>query len=392
MCTTQCQPERKTAQDRAVLFFDRFPVQSEQFVIREAAGLLREGFPVEIAALYRDFSANMPFACRGIWGNDASPIDRFRSWFSGAYWSAAFSALLKCGIPAFIFILIRPSAFGRFKRCFKDVRIVHSMHAGYAGLAAWVVSRMIGGEFSFSCHARDVFVQNKLLRFLLSKVTRAVVCNRAAYDFAVKLCPDFEHKLRLIHHGAPDLPLRNPEQVERNLIVAIGRPVAKKDYPTLIAAFELVRNQIPDVKLQIFGASKHELNTLPDGAEAMGTVPFYPIEQSLRRASVLAYPSQVAPDGDRDGIPNAILEAMKVGVPVVAANVGSIGEVIEDGVTGLLVPQRDPQSMAKALMMLLDDQRLAASLAHAARQKVDKLFDTRIQLKLLAGSIWRNEH
>ena len=96
-----------------------------------------------------------------------------------------------------------------------------------------------------------------------------------------------------------------------------------------------------------------------------------------RSARVFALPCQVMEDGDRDGFPNVLAEAMAMGVPVVSTRISGIPEMIDDGVHGLLVEPRDAPALAAALRRVLTDAELHARLASAARQRICERFDSR---------------
>ena len=94
-----------------------------------------------------------------------------------------------------------------------------------------------------------------------------------------------------------------------------------------------------------------------------------------RRATVFCLPCRVAADGDRDGIPNVLVEAMACGLPVVTTGVSGIPELVVDGVNGLLVPSEDPQALAEAIARLHRDPALAERLGRAAQAAVRERFD-----------------
>jgi glycosyltransferase involved in cell wall biosynthesis len=95
-----------------------------------------------------------------------------------------------------------------------------------------------------------------------------------------------------------------------------------------------------------------------------------------QQATLFTLPCQIVENDDRDGIPNVLVEAMAVGLPVVSTNISGIPELIEHGVSGLLAPQKDARALADAIAELLDSPALRQQLGAAAREKVCRLFDS----------------
>jgi glycosyltransferase involved in cell wall biosynthesis len=98
----------------------------------------------------------------------------------------------------------------------------------------------------------------------------------------------------------------------------------------------------------------------------------------------------VAPNGDRDGIPNVLFESMAMGVPVVATNVSAIPELVQSGTTGLLVDPGSPQKMAEAMLRMLTDADLRSRMIPAAQQRVARDFDNKKLINELAA-VYRKE-
>jgi len=109
------------------------------------------------------------------------------------------------------------------------------------------------------------------------------------------------------------------------------------------------------------------------------------LRQLLAAADVFALTPYVTADGDRDGIPNVIVEAMACGLPVLATSTGGVPELVVDGINGLLVPARDVNAIADGLEQLLVDGTLRARLGAAARRTVVDGFDARSGLVALAA-------
>ncbi|WP_324278234.1 glycosyltransferase [Blastococcus brunescens] len=118
---------------------------------------------------------------------------------------------------------------------------------------------------------------------------------------------------------------------------------------------------------------------LQDAVTMTGALTQDEVRTVVASAAVFAAPCVVGADGNRDGLPTVLLEAMALGTPCVATPVTGIPEVLRDGETGLLVPERDPVALAVALDRLLGDAGLRTRLATAARSRVEADFDARRQ-------------
>ena len=122
----------------------------------------------------------------------------------------------------------------------------------------------------------------------------------------------------------------------------------------------------------------------------LGTQPHNVVLEHYRQADLFVLGCEVAPNGDRDGIPNVLLESMAMGVPVVATSVSAIPELVEDGKTGLLVPPGSPQQLANAILRLLTEQELRRKVIEAGRARVIQGFDSSVLIRDLAA-IYRQE-
>ena len=143
----------------------------------------------------------------------------------------------------------------------------------------------------------------------------------------------------------------------------------------------------------MIGATESEVGGPLPGLRALGAVPFSDIEAVYQDGvDVFALPCQVAPDRDEDGVPVAMLEAMARGVPVVTTPVGGIPEVIEDGVSGRLVPPGNPEAMADVLGALRDDPTQCRHLGLAGRARVRETRQPAVQAAALRGLLMQVSH
>lgn len=164
---------------------------------------------------------------------------------------------------------------------------------------------------------------------------------------------------------------------DRPLVVALGRLVYKKGFGVLIDAWPQVLAQHPHAFLAVVGYGDLRAS-LEQQAERHGIAAHVHFTGQLERRRAAAYIAAadvfalpIVRDQGADGLPNALLEAMSVGRPIVASHVAGVPDVIEDGRHGLIVPDRDPAALAVAIGRLLHDRPLAAQLGAAARQRIE---------------------
>jgi glycosyltransferase involved in cell wall biosynthesis len=163
----------------------------------------------------------------------------------------------------------------------------------------------------------------------------------------------------------------------------VGRLTAKKGFTYLIAACKELEEQGYDFECHIVGEgplrSELEAQIAGLGLESSftlcGALPHQAVIEKYRQATLFVLPCIVARDGDRDGIPNVLIEAMAMQVPVVSTDHSSIPELVQSSVTGLLVPPKDKKALAEALALLLNNRSLCQEMGRRGRQKVLEDFD-----------------
>lgn len=267
---------------------------------------------------------------------------------------------------------------------------VGHLHAHFAGLSTEIAAgaaARLGISFSLTAHARDIFrhqVDREALRTQLGRARFVATISRFHVDYLVDQIGLPAERVRLIYSGLPlqQLPWSRAPR-EAGLIVAVGRLIEKKGFGTLIEAFALLRCELPASRLVIVGDGPEyeslrqliERHRLEARVLLAGALPPQHALEWISRASVLAAPCCQAVDGDRDGLPTVLLEAMALGTPCVATPVTGIPEAIEHERTGLMVPPRDAAALAGAILRLQRDPDLAASIARAARALVEERFD-----------------
>ena len=273
-----------------------------------------------------------------------------------------------------------------------DVQHLHGHFCHGVATITWFASRLTDIPFSFTAHAKDIYQPELNPGDLLERKLGAArfvatcTCANAEVLRARHARPDDVHT---IYHGLDTdyfSPVQRAATTDAPLILAVGRLVEKKGFDQLIAACALLKQQGLRFVCAIVGESgsaedslraQIERMGLADTVQLRGAVTQDRLREIYRGAQVFALPCQIMQDGDRDGFPNVLAEAMAMGVPVVSTAISGIPEMIDDGVHGLLVEPRHPEALAEALRRVLTDTVLHAALARAGRERICERFDSR---------------
>ncbi len=366
----------------------RFPSPSETFIAREAEALRARGAEVTIFPLWRDPAAGItpdgPFVHRCTrWPafEDDPELRAFR-------WQCYFATnlLFRPGpaVRALWYMSMAVEMALRLKAL--DVERVHAHFANLPSTVGWVAASLAKVPFSFAVHARDIFVEHHFLRAKARAADHIIACNSAAASLAADLVkPTDRAKIELIPHGLPleQFGFRREPASGEPLILGVGRLVEKKGFTDLITAMARLRERGVKATCWLLGDGP-ERETLSRGIAELGLEGSVVLKGWMRqdelmaayeRAALLVAPSVVAKDGDRDGLPNVVVEAAAKGLPIVATNVGGIGDLVRDGETGLVAREKDSENLAEKIAAVLDDTESAMARARRAREEVEARFD-----------------
>ena len=264
-----------------------------------------------------------------------------------------------------------------------DSRLIHAHFAGITADLAAIAARSLGLPWTCSVHAHDVFTcPPGLLYRRLRSAARIAACSQMAAD-AVTAAGIPQANVAVIRHGLPldEYPF-GPVRPEAHILFA-GRLEPKKGVDTLLRACEQLLNRGVRFTCVIAGtgACLDDLKRLSGKLGLVQTVAFVGWQSQeetrsrLAEAAVLALPSRRLRDGDRDGIPNILVEALALGTPVITTTASAAHEVLADTVNGLLVPPEDPEKLADALAAVLSAKELRVRLAAAGRRTAEEHFD-----------------
>jgi len=368
---------------RIAVLTGAYPRWSEQFIQRETTALAARGHELVI------WPCESP-AAEGRWYRpDGSPFPPVEWTIPVCPWRPAAAALARCGLfqTRLLSRVLRAAALLPWR---PDLLCAH--FAGLPAVAGVGLAAALGTPLVVSAHAQNIWVPRQAGLRALARAQRVVCCNRATAGEIERLCPGLAEPVQVIYHGLPasteaaDAPDRRPEALVRRpgQILACGRFVPKKGLGTLLQAFVRVQSARADARLCLvgegpehlrLGCSVNELALDRARVDIRSRQPAGVVADLMRQAAVLAVPSIVAPDGDRDGIPNVILEAFAARLPVVATEVGGIPEAVRDGETGWLVPPGDPAALAAALLEVLDNPAEALRRADQGVRRLREAFD-----------------
>jgi glycosyltransferase involved in cell wall biosynthesis len=379
----------------------RFPLISETFILNEILELERLGLRVEVFSLLRG-DAGVRHAEAGALAERAvyaggSPVALAAAqlhWVRrrpGAYLRAWWRALRgNASSPKFLLRAPMAVAAGALFAREAQRRGVERLHAHYAthtALAAYVAHLLTGIPYSFTAHAHDIYVERPMLGEKLRGASFVVTISEYNRRLLEELYgDDVRGRISVVHCGIqPEVfaPREQPARGDALRIVCVASLQDYKGHPYLIDACELLRERGVPFRLQLVGEGEDRPAIerqiaglgLGDAIELMGAQPRDRVAALLRDADVSVLPSVVTASGKKEGLPVALMEALAMEVPVVATDISGVPELVEDGRTGLLVPERDAAALADALERVWRDPGAARAMAAAGRERVLADFD-----------------
>jgi glycosyltransferase involved in cell wall biosynthesis len=395
---------------RAALYLWHFPVLSQTFVQREIEALKRSGLTVVVVAddkgdtsqlsesalvLLRETRYLLPVA--------AGARQRYHRYFITRHPLRYLNLLL--------YVVCR--RYGAYKNFSNDlavfervvylagvlkdehVRHVHALWADRCAFIALVASRLLGITYSVQARAHDIHRRQHQFA-LKEKFTHAnFVVTNSEYNSAHIRTFLKRHDVGKVHtvYEGIDLEQFRPKQSNRQStdcvkLLCVARLVEEKGLVVLLQACKILQDQGRPFHCRIVGGPEfplyrdyyltlkktHKALGLQDCVAFMGAQPFAEVMKHYDSADIFVLPCVVAKNGGRDISPNALLEAMAMALPVISTTISAIPEIIEDGVSGVLVPPHDAAALAAAIQRLSDDPCLRRRLGKHAREKVQREF------------------
>lgn len=373
---------------------DTFPSVSETFILREIQALQEQGLEITIMALRQPAPGTPVHAAAA----RLSPQVLYGHVPLGSVASKTAVGLMKQVLRLTFPTGMNPRrvAVAKWFADQAEALDIRHFHAHFATLPtdiAWAAANFRRGTFSFSAHARDIYTQSAAsLQRKIKAAAFVAACTEDGLHVLEAACSGHHAaaraKLHLVRHGLllDQYPTRPAEFAPAiPLVAAVGRLEEKKGFDDLLRACSNVMAQRVTFQGTLVGNGSEydnlrqllEYLQLESRIEMVGAQAEDFVSDLLRKASLFVLPCVVLPSGDRDGIPNVILEAWACGCPVITTTSSAVREVMRHDVHGVLVPPRHPQALADAMLALLADPARRQRLGKAGRQLVETQFDAR---------------
>lgn len=396
---------------RVVVFCAEYPVLSETFVWREVESLKHSGLEVKVAALRHASKpavqvspANWVLFQNGIVSilvasikalllHPGSALKTLGFAFKTAFTSnATFKDKLKI-----LFQGICAIGFAESIEKFKP-EWLHCHFAHAPATYTMFVAKFLNVPWSFTGHANDLFQRRILLKEKLINASKIACISKWHQEYYLNFVPGIENKLKIVRCGVA----MNENSVGRSTsvfsIISVGRLIEKKGFHILLEACqELVHiNESINIDIVGDGPDKNKLEqlavTLPNNINVKfhGPLPHNEILTLLVSADLFVMPCIDDENGDRDGIPVSMMEAMAAGVPVLAGDLPAIRELITDEITGW-IKASTPEEIKKTLLHILENKLTTKEIGQNARRWVQEEFSTSVNtdrlIKMISGDV-----
>jgi colanic acid/amylovoran biosynthesis glycosyltransferase len=388
---------------KVAYYLSRFPRLTETFILREMCLLRQQGIDVQVfsifpplpsSAMHQQVQAMLPYT------HYSPRLISIKVFLAQVYfWLHAPQRYFKALSRTFwltspeprtclMALALFPTAV-YFARQLQKLGSEH-IHAHFVwlnGVVGQVASDLLEIPLTLHAHAWDIFRRKPECVRRQLKLASAIVTvsdyHRQFLARLVKNCHSLD--IRIVHYGLnpeeyrPAMPSRERHRLQ---LISVGRLTEKKGFSYLVDACALLAKKGYTFQCTIVGEGpQDDLQTqiailrLSEYISLIGAKTMSEIQELYRQSDIFILPCVVAKSGDRDGMPNVLLEAMAMQLPVITTPVTGNPELVQDGVNGLLVPQRDANSLAQAIEQLLNDRALRLRLGEQARQTILDGFD-----------------
>lgn len=385
----------------------QFPVVSETFIMNELIELINRGHEIYVFSLihpkehvvhpevkkYRLLERTHYLPAYARLGLELLKPQTWPALFNDAYEGKPSKSKL-------LGKLFSAAAINYLSRAIPDFHL-DVLHTHFYGLPTFVtmqVSQRTGIHFTFTCHAFDIFIKPnaKVMQKHMEATAKVITISNYNRDYLQKLTGINKDKIEVVRACAILDKFENIEKNESGFeILTVARLVEKKGIKYGILAIAELIKEFPRLRYKIIGAGPLEKGLLAlvkslhleDNVEFLGKTSNETILTELSRAAIVLLPCIQADNGDQDGIPVTLMEAMCSQTPVISTNVSGIPELIENGKQGLLVEPKNTKQLSIAIRALLRDSALRARIGKESKRKIEQKFNIRKEVRKLIN-IW----
>ena len=382
-----------SANGRVAYVLKRYPTLSQTFIVNEILAHEAASLQIEIYSLKPPFDTHFQEAISRVrapvhyLSAEAAKIAHLWEAFTDAadvlpdFYSRLAMAAGEEGHYVYQAALLA----SRIRR--QGIAHLHAHFASSATTVARLASLFADVPYTFTTHAKDIFHENVSAHDFERKLLDAaavVTVSQYNLEFLRSTFGAAADGVICIYNGVElnGFAYRSPED-RLPRIVAVGRLVEKKGFSDLIQACALLKEWGQPFECKIIGSGEIEMGlrsqimrlSLEGQVELVGALPQRALIPLLQEAAVMVVPSVIAANGDRDGLPTVLLEAMALGTPCVSTDLTGIPEAVHQEHTGLMVRQHDSLALARAVQQLLNNPPLRVRLAEQARKLIESQFD-----------------
>jgi colanic acid/amylovoran biosynthesis glycosyltransferase len=396
---------KKSNNLKVAYIMSRFPKLTETFILYEMLAMQQQGIQVEVYPLLREREKVMhPEAMQFVSVAHfqpfmSLPILRVNLYFllkkPFAYLKTLWD-VLRANWGSYNFFtgvigIFPKSVLFAYQMHADQVQHVHAHFASHPAAAGFIIHRLAGIPYSFTAHGSDLHRDRHMLREKVAEAAFVAAISEYNEELIISECRgNYREKVRVVHCGVDTEVFRarsheTPYEKGENpfMILCVGTLHEVKGQPYLVEACRYLQERGFTFECHFVGdgPDRTSLNELVEQANLSTKVRFHgrltrdEIARLLVDADVLTVPSVPTRDGRREGIPVVLMEAMGSGVPVIASNLSGIPELVNDQLTGLLVPPKDARFLADALERYIQNPGLRHRLGNAGRAKVVEEFD-----------------
>lgn len=388
------------AEPRLVVLLKGYPRLSETFIAQELLGLERAGMALSLVSMRHPTDTRR----HPVHDEIRAPVLYLPEYLHHeplrvlrALWACRARPGLRTALRGFWRDLRRDFTRNRVRRLGQAVVLAAEWPEGgrwlYAhfihtpGSVAAYTAQITGRRWSVSAHAKDIWTSPAWdLGAKLGAADWTVTCTRAGFDRLAELAPD-PARVHLSYHGldlarfdsfpGPRPPRDGSDPADPVRILSVGRAVEKKGYDVLLNALARLPGDIEwrfehiggGTELDKLRALARELR-LEDRIEWRGALDQREVLAAYRAADLFALACRIGHDGDRDGLPNVLVEASSQGLPCISTEVSGVTELLVDGENGLVVAPEDTAALAAALERAIRDPEGRARMGRAAEARV----------------------